>query len=391
MAVKLYGNNKVFFKGRFISGPDVRSCWMSLLMILVPSVLWHVETGLFFAKRYSLLVPIFGAIWQIGAMGMLLATAFSDPGIMPRAPDHAEQYDVRTKSFRTKQPPRYFDLVLRGHPFKLKYCTTCNIYRPPRCTHCSVCENCIERFDHHCPWIGNCIGRRNYWLFYSFVSFTGSMNVFVMVTSVAHLTLLCVEYRLDGFSGGDSLVHALRQAPITAAVLIYAIVIIWFTVGLCMYHNYLVATNQTTYEQIKGIHNSGVFSAPSNPFHLGFAGNFFDIICGRVRPRYFNAHSGQLFWPKGASDSGYKQPGDEKPENEPRPEGDPADGYSPAKESPVPYPQSSDKAMRVSEPRAPADDSVQGLAPVAQAAERSPVNVEIQEGGRSPARLDEAL
>lgn len=50
-------------------------------------------------------------------------------------------------------------------------CPDCCTIRTSRSRHCSVCGHCVERFDHHCPWINNCVGVRNHNYFFFYIVF----------------------------------------------------------------------------------------------------------------------------------------------------------------------------------------------------------------------------
>lgn len=58
-----------------------------------------------------------------------------------------------------------------GESIDLRYCDKCNIYQPIRTRHCHDCGRCTRCFDHHCPWIGNCVGENNRRYFLPFLYF----------------------------------------------------------------------------------------------------------------------------------------------------------------------------------------------------------------------------
>mmetsp|Transcript_10758 Transcript_10758/g.23660 ORF Transcript_10758/g.23660 Transcript_10758/m.23660 type:complete len:98 (+) Transcript_10758:405-698(+) len=64
------------------------------------------------------------------------------------------------------------------------------MFRPERAHHCSACEKCTLRFDHHCPWTGNCIGHENHKYFLLFLGYALIAMILYILTDLPYYSTL---------------------------------------------------------------------------------------------------------------------------------------------------------------------------------------------------------
>ncbi|CAL4987731.1 unnamed protein product [Urochloa decumbens] len=276
------GKNRFLCGGRLIFGPDASSIVLTVALIMTPLALFVAFVSFRLAdligKPLGAAVP--ATAMAVGAFDVvvLVLTSGRDPGIIPRnaRPPEPEDSDSTVSPAAAGAPswslPPTRDVYVNGTVVKVKYCHTCMLYRPPRCSHCSVCNNCVDRFDHHCPWVGQCIGRRNYRFFFMFISSTTFLCLYVF-------TFCWVNLYLTSRQLGVGIGRAVADSPVSGFLIGYTFVTAWFVGGLTAFHSYLVCTNQTTYENFRYR-----YEGKANPFNRGAAANVAEIFFSPIPP-----------------------------------------------------------------------------------------------------------
>ena len=72
--------------------------------------------------------------------------------------------------------------------FWARKCLSCDMVKPVRTHHCSICQRCVFLMDHHCPWVNNCLGLENYRYFLLFVFYLmlGCGYMVITIISIWH-------------------------------------------------------------------------------------------------------------------------------------------------------------------------------------------------------------
>ena len=242
------GYNYIRWKGNLLLGPcSFRPTMLSLITISIPIFLFLFFISDFLTKKISFLIPLIIVIIYIITVSLLIIVSFCDPGIILSFP-------MKKRIIEDRRESKIFQL---GYIKNYKYCDTCSIIRPSRSTHCGDCNNCVEKFDHHCPWIGTCVGKRNYKYFYFFL--------FILNFLICLIIIFCIYYlikRITEIVKENNLLeenekikniasYSLTEVIMSLYIIIYEGLVMIFVTGLFIYHTKLVLKNMTTKEDIK--------------------------------------------------------------------------------------------------------------------------------------------
>ncbi|XP_043248107.1 uncharacterized protein LOC122394959 [Colletes gigas] len=153
-----------------------------------------------------------------------------------------------------------FDRAKHSRVIENGRCHLCNITTDSKRTkHCSICNKCVSRFDHHCKWLNNCIGGRNYLAFLVCLISAILASLFVAGLSATELLLSLIPDRIANASMENATGPGLSIIPVSdtgSIILISAIGILSaiaavLLIHLCFFHGYIACLGLTTYEYIR--------------------------------------------------------------------------------------------------------------------------------------------
>uniref|UniRef100_A0AAY3ZYP9 Palmitoyltransferase n=1 Tax=Denticeps clupeoides TaxID=299321 RepID=A0AAY3ZYP9_9TELE len=147
----------------------------------------------------------------------------------------------------------------------IRYCDHCQLIKPDRCHHCSSCDQCVLKMDHHCPWVNNCVGFSNYKFFVLFLGYSSLYCLFITATVLQYF----IKFWTNQLPDTHAKFHVLFLFFVASMFFISVM-------SLFIYHLWLVGKNRTTIEAFR----SPVFrgGTDKNGFTLGFSKNVAEVF-----------------------------------------------------------------------------------------------------------------
>mgnify|MGYP002475005064 FL=1 len=128
-------------------------------------------------------------------------------------------------------------------------CPYCETRRSHHIKHCQHCDKCVRKYDHHCPWINNCVGENNRKMFF----------IFLLITEIDFLyhSIIGLLDKLGVLSTGKPLFHEIFEnepyhsmgKTIALAVSIFCGLAFLFVVPLFYVQLINLIKDKTTYER----------------------------------------------------------------------------------------------------------------------------------------------
>lgn len=97
-----------------------------------------------------------------------------------------------SKKINLRKFYEYLDKAIKEERNIDYFCFYCRCLWSSSAVHCKTCEKCVEGFDHHCPFINNCIGHNNRWNFIVFL-FTAFLYTISAVSNGAQSLIIAID------------------------------------------------------------------------------------------------------------------------------------------------------------------------------------------------------
>ena len=216
----------------------------------------------------------FDAITVLATLTLLLYVAASvvDPGYLPDGKQQERQ--------QQREPQGAAASARLGAPLlELPHCMHCQARQVARAKHCHDCGRCVRRLDHHCWWLGNCVGAGNHRLFVSYLVCEALLLVGVGFSASQALSM-------------DEAARA-RAAPYPAVAPAAAVSCVGMcaTLGLLSltllaFQLSLIARGETTWEHLRRERINAAAGLPPHvrPYDRGVWRNLVYFACGGPLP-----------------------------------------------------------------------------------------------------------